>query len=163
MMMPTSPCTHFIIRKPGLALGSFEAVFDTMLSLHNTCQFFPRCLHGCIGKVIIILNAIVSCRTAGHYQQFFHRLMLASFSSSHNTTTDNLNNKWAFFAIPNINRCPGTFLKCMTPSINTLKRLFARSPFIPIGRGFTLKITDIRTYCLGQPEGIARPNPANPF
>ncbi len=126
MMIPTCPCTNFIIRKPGLALGSLETVLYTMFGLDNTRQLFQRCVRRCIGKIVIILYFAVSIRRTRNYQKFFCKIMPTSFGSSYNASLNNLYNQRTFFTISNIDSSPGIIAQRTTPYINTPKRLLRR-------------------------------------
>src|SRR4030043_18679 len=143
MMVPASPCANFIIRKPSFTLGSFKTVLYTMLSLDNSRQFFQSSVDRRIRKIIVILNFAFIINRARRCQKLFRRLMAIPFGSSNNMTTNNLDNKRAFFTIPNINLRPCFILQCIKPPINPLKRLFGRLASASIGRRFALEVTNI--------------------
>jgi len=142
MMIPACPCTNFIIRKPGFALGSLEAVFYTMFGLDNASQFFQRCICRGIGKIVVVFYLAVSIRRTCNYQKFFRRIMPTAFRSGYNTPLDNLQNQRTFFAISNINFCPDVIARRITPFINTLKWLLRRLASTTISRGRTVKVTN---------------------
>src|SRR3990172_6036858 len=106
MMMPACPGANLIIRKPGLALGPLKTVLYTMLGLDHSGQFFHRSIGRGIRKIVIVFYFAVSVRRSRNYQKFFYRLMPTPFGSSNNTTSNNLDNQRAFFAVSNINFCP---------------------------------------------------------
>ncbi len=150
MMIPTIPCTNFIIRKTGLTLGSLDAIFYTMLSFDDTSQFIQRCIGRCIGKVIIISNFVASFWCASNYQKFFNGFVSASFSSSNNTACNNLHSQRTFFTIPNINFRPIGITQRRLPFINSLKRLFGLRASTTVSRRFAFKVANVAIGWNGQ-------------
>ena len=88
MMVPASPGTHFIIRKPCLTLGAFETIFYTMFGLNHTGQLVQRGIRRSIGKIVIVFHFAVSIRRTRDDQKFFGRIIPTAFRSGMTTSIE---------------------------------------------------------------------------